>query len=276
MQEDSSCLSFIHIPKTGGGAIESASVVATGMKIRDKTGNCSIMIADKRATLGFPELDPMQVFKNQSGRKWGVCDDQIICTSFVANNTLYCDVPEWTAKGYPAEPLEWATHFDAPCSKWHTPPGLDSTLSASYNNCDSFCVVRDPIERLMSEYNFVHPANPTQDWCCSQSCLAEFVNWAVNENSTAADCHFIPQVYYVYQNGDHKKGKQICRHVLRYDKFDEQFPQLMKRYGIDMNLADQGTLDTHPARSCDLELAPALLQLVKQFYSADYDAFGFS
>ena len=38
----------------------------------------------------------------------------------------------------------------------HVPPGLDPKMAKSLNqNCDSFVVVRDPMERMRSEFNWL-------------------------------------------------------------------------------------------------------------------------
>ena len=38
------------------------------------------------------------------------------------------------------------------CSIWHYPPSADPLLAATYAKCATFCVVRDPIRRFLSEY----------------------------------------------------------------------------------------------------------------------------
>ncbi len=86
------------------------------------------------------------------------------------------------------------------------------------------------------------------------------------------DCHYVPQVYYVFENGDHKKGKQVCHHILRMGQLHQEFPALMSSYGLHhVQLVDH----EHTGRVCDLKPLAPTIQMVKDFYKADYEAFGF-
>ena len=122
------------------------------------------------------------------------------------------------------------------------------------------------MERVLSEYNFVEK----EEVCCSESCLEQYAQSKLKILNGSDDCHFIPQVYYVFENGDHKKGNQICKHVLRYESFTQEFSALMGRYGLDLTVPELGQ---HRSRRCDVVPTPLTVQLVKKFFSADYEAF---
>eukprot|EP00438_Fugacium_kawagutii_P036715 Skav213888 [mRNA] locus=scaffold245:96549:97526:- [translate_table: standard] len=263
-QKNNSCLSFIHIPKTGGGSVEAARVLATGtipMSVFHHWFNCSRGVRQIRA----------QAPAQQFGRIWGLCDDQLTCHADadpVKNSTCY--VPRSFAfAGHQDHQGRIEAFHPGNCSKWHVPPGLDSTLAASYQSCDTFCIVRDPVERLLSEYNFVRP----DVLPCGDAYLEEFVRSRLKTLSIVDDCHFIPQVYYVFENGDHRNGRRLCHHILQRTKLSDQFPKLMKQYGLnDVQLPSH---PNHQGRECSAKLSPSLLDLVKEFYRADYEAFGF-
>merc|ERR1740123_2020231 len=35
------------------------------------------------------------------------------------------------------------------CTSWHTPPSMDRMLADMYEDCNTFCVVRDPVDRFL-------------------------------------------------------------------------------------------------------------------------------
>lgn len=256
------CLSFIHIPKTGGGSIELSSLLAVNLtlEVQQTVWKCAKTVSQRRKGTAPGTAALLQ-------RTWGMCDDQLRCQTTMMNaRNGTCHVPK-TFGDQTA-----AAFLDGHCSKWHVPPGLDSTLAASYNNCNTFCVVRDPIQRLLSEYNFNKSETLGNMLPCGDSYLEEFVRNKLNSISTVDDCHFIPQVYYVFENGDHKNGKQLCHHVLRAESITQEFPQLMQLYGLGVRLPD---IQRHQRRSCDASLTPAAMELVRKFYAADFEAFGY-
>jgi len=40
------------------------------------------------------------------------------------------------------------------CSIWHMPPAEDSVLAERYARCKTFCIIRNPLERFISEYKW--------------------------------------------------------------------------------------------------------------------------
>ena len=77
---------------------------------------------------------------------------------------------------------------------------------------------------------------------------------------------------YVFENGDYKHGRQICRHVIKTDDLETKFPSLMKQYDLDVELAGP---HWHFFGKCDLTPTPKTVEMVKTFYAGDYSAFGF-
>eukprot|EP00438_Fugacium_kawagutii_P004173 Skav224694 [mRNA] locus=scaffold3171:199661:200599:+ [translate_table: standard] len=267
------CLSFIHIPKTGGGSIELASLLAVNLtlEVQQTVWRCAKTVSQRRKGTAPPGTAGTAALLQQA-RTWGMCDDQLRCQTTMMNaHNGTCHVP----RIFDASKNQTggsAAFLDGHCSRWHVPPGLDSTLAASYNNCNTFCVVRDPIQRLLSEYNFNKSETLGDMLPCGDSYLEDFVRSKLQSISTVDDCHFIPQVYYVFENGDYQNGKRLCHHVLRAESISQEFPQLMQLYGLGVRLPD---IQRHQRRSCDASLSPAAMELVKKFYAADFQAFGY-
>lgn len=87
LQEEPSCLSFIHILRTGGGAIALGRLLSAGADLVGHNDSCwydrkcSTMVADTRRKAGsLVEGNPLPAYGKKYGRMWGPCDDQLPCS----------------------------------------------------------------------------------------------------------------------------------------------------------------------------------------------------
>ncbi|CAE7506383.1 unnamed protein product [Symbiodinium microadriaticum] len=254
------CLSFIHIPKTMGGTIEGALIEAN--RIHSTSEHPSCAVAARRGKIQH--------------RLWGVCDDRIRCSNasgwpWQAGQRKWpsCRVPASPPASTPESIRELVHKGVAGCSPWHFPPAFDAIVAASYMaDCDSFCVVRDPMLRMLSQLRTMHQLSEV----CDPDMLEKFTRKALLLLDLKNDCHFVPQVYYVFQDGD-PTAPRICRHILKYDDIDSGFPMLMEKYGLGQTALRK---HVHKSNHCNVTPTAATVQMVKEFYSRDYEAFGFS
>ena len=149
----SSCLSFIHIPKTGGGSIEFARIKAAGTEWNprlspdDRDGKCFEKVRHDRLS----RFKGDHSHPNASFRFWGACDDQIQCSSDNATSTHCHFTTRAGALGR--------------CSRWHVPPGLDVTVAASYtrnpfdksSTCDTFLCIAWPHATIFEPVQLGYP-----------------------------------------------------------------------------------------------------------------------
>lgn len=198
------------------------------------------------------------------GRFWGACDDQMTC-SYPEGPGFRCYLPKGRNLAFHDPGSK--SHLSKSCSKWHVPPGLDPLMAQSLTkDCDAFVVVREPMERMLSEFNWLKSSN------CTSELFEDFVHKSLNQAASAEDCHFLPQVYYVFENGDYQQGKMLSRHILHLKRLSVEFPTLMARYGYQhVRLG----APQHPGRKCRITPTKRTEELVKNFYAADYEAFGF-
>ncbi|CAK9008764.1 Uncharacterized protein SCF082_LOCUS10005 [Durusdinium trenchii] len=243
-----SCLSFIHIPKNMGGTVEIAGNIAFGVNPADSNDTCANWAAGNRTS------------SNQ--RFWGYCDDHLNCSNRI--NISHCGVPAGT---------------DAPvdqCHFQHFPPAWDPTLAESYVQCDTFCILRHPVDRFISSFLWVHRNEDDLSYCSPKAletyAVKHLKDLSVHRNRLNG-CLLVPQVYYVFEKGDPQQP-QICRHVLHMDSIDHEFPALMKSYGLSVDLEGYWN---HRSNDChDFSPTRKTIKLVEDFYAQDYEAFGFS
>lgn len=111
-------------------------------------------------------------------------------------------------------------HYDLrdcgpPCSFWHH-HGLIETL---YQGSHTFCVIRNPLDRILSEYRFQNLPDHVS------SLNATLAQWKMDvaENPFSHDNHLTPQHLFA----------EKCNHVLLLDDHLEQSVQrLVEQYGI--------------------------------------------
>lgn len=156
------------------------------------------------------------------------------------------------------------------CSAWHVPPFLDPVLLRHYGECETFCVVRNPTTRLVSEYRNWHH----RDEDCESS---KFETWAAKQMQIEqglpymSDCHFVPQVKYVFGPGDPQGGTaRQCQHVLHFESLQAEFRALMEDFGLPVKLRSH-ELNHH----CDINVSRRLEASIESSYGGDFDAFGY-
>lgn len=102
---------------------------------------------------------------------------------------------------------------DFRCNSWHTPQPV---------SMESFCVLRQPFDRLLSEFR-----HRTCEKDAQMSCdPVTFNTWARDIFSgpwDANDCHILPQISYL----------EHCDNVLAYDDVQDQFTRLLTSHGFD-------------------------------------------
>lgn len=193
--ERTSTLQFLHFPKTGGTAIETAAF-------------------DDRILWGFPR------FLN------------------------YCKPPLDTADWH--YPLQFLPYANLPCRK----PVYDK-------NATFFLVVRNPYDRVISEYYYYQHFNQREshmevnhpkymnEWILQS--IRSFQQEEGEQNGYFQhDGHWIPQYDFVFaaekDNNNHSllppktRRQQLVNHILRYENLQEEFRSLMILHDLNVTL----------------------------------------
>lgn len=186
--------------------------------------------------------------------------------------------------GHPGYDLPWPPA----CYKQHVPPQF---LPDVYAGKETFCIVRDPYSRMVSQFKFlmIHTA-----WS-KQNCSADVMNKALLEDLTAAkhenpyiaDCHYLPQTTFVYGiNPDtaapvfKDEKTRSCEHVLHLEHLSDEFEGLMSSHGYPYELHKKnkarGTLGPKDCSHLTKEqLSPEVRKLIKEVFAEDFMRLGY-
>lgn len=123
---------------------------------------------------------------------------------------------------------------------------------------DWFMVVRNPYERMVSEYN----------WLLERDSINVFLNKhfdKVEAGKTNEGDHFTEQWRYM------EDGLTI--HVLRYETLEHDFHELMKKYGHNIKLNTFVNVRKDTATLKDLTLET--IERINRIYEKDFKMFGY-
>jgi hypothetical protein len=162
----------------------------------------------------------------------------------------------WRAKKHPYS----VTKNSVGCSLWHRPP-----VSPVDN---SFTIVREPAERLESEFKFrrlydqdtkKYPLSPDgfEAW-------AKVVIAAAQMNPNLGDCHFIPQYNFA----------RFATLIIPYHCYKVFTQKLPGYYGLEVNLPEVYEKNATIHGGWVANISPELISLIRKFYAVDYAYLG--
>ena len=221
--------------------------------------------------------------------------------------------PEWAKETHPDCALGCLDSWQS-CSPWHLPLASFRTRGESGGVSslqETFCVVRDPAQRAISQFSFQLTADATpasfivnnQPGLCTAESLnahihavlgganasisrleGEWPNLSADTMGSArtcvncpavADCHWLPQWLYV---------KDTCTHILRFENLENDFSSLMKRFAPTVSAATMipsyAWSRTEPSQVSDCSLTKDDLdlqsrQLLATVFAEDFRMFGY-
>jgi len=127
---------------------------------------------------------------------------------------------------------------------------------------DWFMVVRNPYERMISQYNW-HIT-----WRNEAIDINEYLDRELSQIDSELNqkgCHFTPQYRYL--------EPQYTIRVLRFENLEEEFNSLMKEYEYNIVLSKKVNVSNKAASISDL--TPKTIQLINHIYEKDFTTFGY-
>jgi len=130
------------------------------------------------------------------------------------------------------------------CNLFHVPPCWfeDWCGQAVYDYTKTFCIVRNPYTRLVSEYQWQVKMRPDLKLKCTPEAFNEHMMgvtaaYYMFHDNWISDCHFLPQTSYVWGKvRGTAEAPQTCRHILKFEELPGAFDQLMAENALSMRL----------------------------------------
>jgi len=183
------------------------------------------------------------------------------------------------------------------CWGQHVPPNLGMSF---YDGKETFCVVRNPYDRMISEYGFRQEFfGPPGGKLCDPGSLDEHIIKSLKQvlghgysrrSPYMHDCHLLPQSAFVY-GWDLEKERvdrtlKNCHVVLRYERIAEDFNSLMEERGYPYRLVDHKKVTNtslkkamkSPKACANMTrsvLTPAARRLMAEVWKDDFELFGY-
>lgn len=174
-------------------------------------------------------------------------------------------------KGYNCSNHENKFGTTCTCSFWHVPPRYFTPKI--YQNRIVFCVVRDPLDKLLSKFKMVNK-NVADSSKASQ--------WIKNSIATIYKqqrdeyCHIMNQFEYIWN----ERGRRTCHHVIRYESnVTSGVNSIIDTYKLNKNhmsaVVDQGSKH-HPDVPLTVnDIHPEVAATARVFYWRDYCLLGY-
>jgi hypothetical protein len=110
-------------------------------------------------------------------------------------------------------------------SLWfHVPPRYWTEWPPQWSN-DSFCIVRDPVDRALSDFKMLCRHSPKR---LNSSAAADAWLTSVAHRKRDFGCHWVNQSDFVWDTS----GRRTCQHVLCYERLRTDFDRLMAQLAI--------------------------------------------
>lgn len=253
------CLNFIHNPRCGGTSIDSINL----NKPKDQRLFHSLMEGPIDGAAGgpsFPHETPGHLFDTAHGSE---------LTNESSETAAEHYGPYIPKLNFRFVTWDFEGKFNQTCQDLHTPPQYDEKIREFFTQpgCESFCTVRDPMDRLISGYKFRNFGE------CNTESFEKWILETFPLREPISFCHVYPQFEYVYSSNKAEQ-KQWCQHIIRFENFEKDFNKIMAEFGRDAKM----TKHLNPSgNSCIniTKLSKEAKDRVYDYYRRDYDTFGY-
>jgi hypothetical protein len=176
------------------------------------------------------------------------------------------------------------------CPWWHLPPQyFELQAQNPYEGADLFAVVRNPYERVISEYYYMgkHIHNYTADVVNDPAKFDADIsmdlkhahrmkrgdiarNRSANSPYFRNAGHWIPQYHFIFE-----RRRRLVKHVLRFENLTSDFEALMELYDLPMRLPEKQVRVSHTRKLSVLNMTKETVLLIEEIYEEDFLEWGY-
>lgn len=171
------------------------------------------------------------------------------------------------------------------CHGQHVPPSLVPDL---YEGKETFCIFRDPFDRMISQFGFQVSMFPNGKFKCNARDLNAFLTERLEPKKPkemqsgypfGSDCHFLPQAAYIFAWDKNRKAvdrsKRWCTHVFHFEEFGEELNAFWAERGFGARMSPKKRSGTSSNGACltlkASDLSEDVKSLIKRVQHDDFD-----
>lgn len=162
--------------------------------------------------------------------------------------------------------IKWGRFDNLINKNWHSP--IYKFNLNEIKKYDWFIVVRNPYDRILSEYHCKWGGVGNKKITHSKEEFNQYIRNKINiinKNKNKFFGHYLPQHLYLY--------KDVKMHILKFENISNDFNQLMKKYklNLQLNKHDNKNIKIFSINDFDNKT----ITLINQVYDKDFKLFGY-
>lgn len=162
-------------------------------------------------------------------------------------------------QNFPYKKKRYCKHNKTNCSLWHVPA---KHTAVNFNNHITFTVIRNPISRVISEYNW------SKSWSKKYRDINNFILHELAGVNYKGDCHLIPQYEYIHDSYGNK-----IPNILRQELLEQDFNAFIKKYDFKIKFKNKRYQTEHRANKTIGDLTQSSIDILHKYYKKDFELY---